>query len=119
MANRNLKMTGIGRFIIFLLLVAPIIYVGASYYTGQDGIQNLKNIFQSSSSEPVTHTPQPESDVLVNSELARLKDELAAKEQRNKALYLENEQLKKELSDSKEELKAVKNQLEKIKTAIN
>ncbi len=118
MASRKLKTTGIGRFLIFLIIVAPLIYLGASYYKGQDGLQNLKDLFGSGSSvETVRQTD--DSEVVTNSELARLRDELTAKEQRNKQLYLENEQLKKELTDVREELGTVRDQLERIKSAVN
>jgi hypothetical protein len=38
------KMTGFARFFILMLFVVPLAYIGASYYNGQDGIQNLKNL---------------------------------------------------------------------------
>ncbi len=38
-------MTGFARFVIFLLLVIPICYVGASYMNGEDGIQKIKDKF--------------------------------------------------------------------------
>jgi hypothetical protein len=38
------KMTGFARFFILMLFVVPIAYIGASYYNGQDGIQNIKNL---------------------------------------------------------------------------
>ena len=46
MATRT-KMTPFARFFIMLIIVAPLAYLGAAYYNGEDGIQNLKNIFSS------------------------------------------------------------------------
>ncbi len=38
------KMTGCAKFFFVLIILAPLAYVGASYYNGQDGIQNIKNL---------------------------------------------------------------------------
>ncbi|MDH3244773.1 MAG: hypothetical protein OEM26_09170, partial [Saprospiraceae bacterium] len=32
------------KFFFVLIILAPLAYVGASYYNGQDGIQNIKNL---------------------------------------------------------------------------
>lgn len=45
------KITGFARLLIFLLLFAPIAYIGASYYQGEDGIENIKSIFRGISTE--------------------------------------------------------------------
>ncbi len=44
MARKRKKLTPFARLFIFLLFLAPIAYVGASYYKGEDGIQNIKNL---------------------------------------------------------------------------
>ena len=44
MARKRRKLTPFARLFIFLIFLAPIAYVGASYYKGQDGIQNIKNL---------------------------------------------------------------------------
>jgi len=40
---KKYKMTGCARFFIFLLIFLPAIYFGASYYKGEDGLQNIKD----------------------------------------------------------------------------
>ncbi|MEP7267669.1 MAG: hypothetical protein ABI844_08570 [Saprospiraceae bacterium] len=45
MASRPYKTTGCFRFAIFLLIFAPLAYLGAAYYNGQDGVGNIKNMF--------------------------------------------------------------------------
>jgi len=42
MSKRSLKATGFTRFFLMLIIVAPIAYIAASFYNGQDGIQNIK-----------------------------------------------------------------------------
>lgn len=44
MATRPYKTTGCFRFVIFILIFAPLAYLGASYYNGEDGLGNLKNM---------------------------------------------------------------------------
>ncbi len=39
------KITGIGRLFIFLLLFAPIAYIGANFINGENGFDKIKNIF--------------------------------------------------------------------------
>ena len=38
------KTTGCARFFFALIILAPLAYIGASYYNGQNGIENLKNL---------------------------------------------------------------------------
>ena len=38
------KTTGCARFFIVMLILAPLAYLGASYYLGQDGIGNIKEL---------------------------------------------------------------------------
>ncbi|MCB0688272.1 MAG: hypothetical protein KDC53_17160 [Saprospiraceae bacterium] len=41
------KTTGCAKFFLVLVILAPLAYLGASYYNGEDGLGNLKNIFRS------------------------------------------------------------------------
>lgn len=40
MAKR--KLTPFARFLIFLIFVAPLAYIGAAYYNGEDPIKNIQ-----------------------------------------------------------------------------
>ena len=42
--SRKYKATGCAKFFFVLIILAPLAYMGASYYNGQDGWQNLKNL---------------------------------------------------------------------------
>lgn len=44
MARRKLRLTAFARFLIVMLFLAPLAYMGASYYNGEDGLQNLKDL---------------------------------------------------------------------------
>ena len=39
------KITGFARLLIFMLFFAPIAYIGASYYQGEEGIAKIKSLF--------------------------------------------------------------------------
>ncbi len=39
-----LRVTGFTRFLVVMIIVAPLAYLAASYYNGEDGIQNIKNL---------------------------------------------------------------------------
>lgn len=40
------KITGFARLLIFMLFFAPLAYIGASYYQGEDGIAKIKSLFE-------------------------------------------------------------------------
>ena len=42
--KKKYQMTGCAKFFVVILLLAPLAYIGASYYNGQDGIENLKSL---------------------------------------------------------------------------
>jgi len=44
MAGKKYRLTGFTRFFVVMIILAPIFYIGASYYNGEDGIENIKNL---------------------------------------------------------------------------
>ena len=44
--RKKYKLTGFSRLVIFMIFFAPIAYIGASYYNGEDGIENIKRLFE-------------------------------------------------------------------------
>jgi len=125
MARGTSQMTGFARFFIFLIITAPLIFFGVTYYKGEDPIQTLKNAFGEQKevveSQPEKQKPaavSPPSETEVNSELAKLRDKMEFTEKRNSELYKENEELKSDLKKKDSELKEVQAQLDKIKSAI-
>jgi hypothetical protein len=41
----RLKTTGFTRFLLMLIIVLPLAYIGASYYNGEDPVANIKSLF--------------------------------------------------------------------------
>lgn len=88
------KMTGCAKFFFVLIILAPLAYLGASYYNGQDGIQNIKNLLgmgseqaRGPSGDEATTDLQEQIEKLqrdvkyFESEAERLKEELEACQQ--------------------------------------
>lgn len=124
MARAKTQMTGFARFLIFLIIAAPVIFFGVSYYKGEDPMQTLRDTFVSESpvrqdaQESTNEVAGPPSEAVVNSELAKLRDELEFKEKRITDLYRENEELKAKLKEQEEEFADIRQQLDQIKSAI-
>ena len=128
MATKKFKMTGFARFFIVMLILAPLAYMGASYANGEDGIENLKNLFKgkismgSGASEkantqdettksvelPVQDTPKSNID----------QSEIEARDLKIKALTESNQKLQEELNQTREELNQTREELEEVKTQL-
>ncbi len=119
MATRRLKITGFARFFVVMLFLVPLAYIGASYYNGQDGIQNIKNLFGIDTNKPCTehvetldnqsvqNTPTIITDRSSSNDSRRI-DQL---EKRMNALENENAQLRNQVSQQDLELKDLRRQL--------
>jgi predicted nuclease with TOPRIM domain len=92
MATRT-KMTPFARFFIMLLFVAPLAYLGAAYYNGEDGLQNIKDIFSSGADKVETVKSElqdmSKSELIETVELLEMKVEQL--EQRIKRLESQNQ----------------------------
>ena len=96
------KVTGCARFFIFFLFFVPIVYFGAAYLRGEDGVQKLKDFYHKMIGKPLSTSNQKDPDTY------QIKD------------------LKQELDEAKEEIRELKNtikekdkEIEKLKTNVN
>ncbi len=120
MSKRPIRVTGFTRFFIVMLIVAPLAYIGASYYNGEDGVSKIKGVLGLDDSSTSTKTEKAASDsetILVNEspsnkslvqENEKLKEELEFKKKRNEELYRENEELKRKLESAEKALEESK-----------
>jgi cell division protein FtsB len=109
MATRPYKTTGCFRFFLFLLIFAPIAYLGAAYYNGQDGIGQIKNLWHKISapfagSQPKTDATstepsQSEATSTLQIELSELKASIDRKDKEINKLIDENLDLKLKLKE--------------------
>lgn len=109
----NYKITGFAKFIIFILIVAPLAYIGASYYYGQDPFEKIKSleIFNNQNKEmveKVSTTPAtlPVKDTDIGFE--EIKKELELKNIEIKNLELKVEKMQELIDIQKKELEKFK-----------
>lgn len=105
---KKARLTVFSRFLIMMLIVGPLAYLGAAYYNGEDGIENIKNIFNGNK-ETTTQTRTNRSDVNeVNKEatyeIRKLKEDLEYKDKRIEDLREENEELKDRIKTLEKQL---------------
>lgn len=104
------KATGCGRFILVLLILAPLAYIGASYYLGQDGIGNIKNLI-GMGDEPAEEAGNSETagDGEVFSETSqKLEEELQEQKKEAERLKAENDSLKNRIEELESEVTSLK-----------
>lgn len=94
-------MTPFARLFIFLLFFIPLAYLGASYYRGEDGIENIKRLFGWEQSETA---PAMDDTAILEDPV----DQAAQLE----ALERENTQLRQELREKEAEIERLRQQLE-------
>lgn len=93
--KRKYKMTGCAKFFFVLIILAPLAYIGASYYNGEDGIQNVKEILGIGNNRGET-TEENRSDVYdLQSKISKLEKDV-------NYLENENERLENELKKCQE-----------------
>ena len=136
------KATGCARFFLVLIILAPLAYLGASYYNGEDGIENVKNLLgiesSDSDSEPTTY--EEKEDPAVSSDKPEVKNEVPGENanddtsendgqpvektedisneqnERINELTKENEKLRKDHDDILRRIKALEQENEALKT---
>jgi cell division protein FtsB len=82
------KTTGCAKFFLILVILAPLAYIGASYYNGQDGIENIKGIFGSGK-----NTVDPDN----GEDIYKLKNQLSKYQKDAEFFEKEMHRLEKEL----------------------
>jgi hypothetical protein len=81
------KVTGCARFFVFFIIFIPIVYFGAAYFRGEDGMLELKNFFRKiTGKEAVETSPRNDRDDVYQSD-----------------------DLRKELDEAKAEIRALRN----------
>lgn len=91
---KKFKTTPFARFFLMILILAPLAYVGAAYYNGEDPVKNVKQaigIEQAAEQNNSKVTKKAKG----KSEVERLREE--------------NKKLKRELQEKNAEIKKLKN----------
>lgn len=116
MARRPLRVTGFTRFVIVMIFVTPLAYLAASYYNGEDGIQNIKNLLGIGDHKENTTVSNEKNDEPTSYDLKtlretnqRLQEELDIKTKRVDELSTENQELKRRLESMEKVVEELKN----------
>jgi len=111
---RKYKVTGFARLFIFLMFLLPAAYFGASYYNGEDGLQNLKNLVgweQEQTAERSVETTETVVDTNLPTDVQTLQKELSDLQRRIAAMERENQELKEQVFNKNEEIVELQRQL--------
>ncbi len=114
--RRRLRLTGFARFFIVMLFVVPLAYLGAAYYNGEDGIENLKNLLGIGKGAATSETRRDDGTSSGNGYKNASNTELQELRARIEVLEKENRDLKVKIRDLDLELKATKMQLERARS---
>ena len=113
--SKKYKLTGCARFFIFLLIVAPIVYFGVSYFQGEDPfalikdtVENVKEKVDSNTSNSDTSTSSDDKKTKTSSgdldETSILNGTIDAQ--------------KKRIKDQNDYIETLENQIEQLKKQI-
>ena|SRR5687767_10425838 len=93
------KTTGCARFFVFLIIFLPVVYFGAAYLRGEDGMQKLKDFYHN------TFGGRDTSDKKKDPDTYRIED-----------LREELDDAKREIRDLKNIIKEKEKEIEKLKS---
>lgn len=106
---KRVKLTVFSRFLIVMLFIVPLAYMGASYYNGEDGVQNLKKLLgiEESASIITSNKKDLPSGSKDNNVITRTKHENTG-----------NDSLESRISKLEEENRSLKEEILRLKTEV-
>ena len=103
---RKARLTVFSRFLIMMLVVGPLAFLGASYYNGENGVETVKDLFNPGGKESVTETRtnrseanDTEADDKATYKIQKLEEALEYKQKRLDEMHKENEDLKQKIDE--------------------
>ncbi|MBK8706487.1 MAG: hypothetical protein IPN33_24935 [Saprospiraceae bacterium] len=109
---RRLQITGFARFLIVMVILAPAAYIGASYYNGQDGIQNFKNLIGIDSKSATTVDRRENGE-----EASASSDDVTALTQKNQELESTVETLVGQLEKKNKRIEELEAEIAQLKAS--
>jgi len=104
---KKYKVTGFARFVIVMLFIAPVAFLAASYFNGEDGMQNLKEMLGWSDEQPTEQVQEaPTPDTATKTEI------LTTPEESESPQASENDTVAEQASASMEAIQALEEELE-------
>ena len=103
---RKARLTVFSRFLIMMLVVGPLAFLGASYYNGENGVETVKDLFNQGGKDSVTETRtnrseanDTEADDKATYKIQKLEEALEYKQKRLDEMHKENEDLKQKIDE--------------------
>lgn len=104
---RKARLTVFSRFLIMMLVVGPLAFLGASYYNGENGVETVKDLFNQGGKESVTEKTRTnrseasdtEADDKATYKIQKLEEALEYKQKRLDEMHKENEDLKQKIDE--------------------
>lgn len=114
MARRSLRLTSFTRFLLIMVMVAPLAYMGAAYYNGEDGWSKLKQLVGVDLAEDAQPKDSTTKDLSTEEsgnqsatpalEIAKLKQLVADQEAKINSLGAENQKLRERIEELEKKL---------------
>jgi len=114
MARRSLRLTPFTRFLLIMIIVAPLAFMGAAYYNGEDGWAKLKQLVgidlaenPSVKDDDTTEIPKEPTKAesgTAEEEISNLKKLVGEQELKIKGLMEENEELRNRIEELEKQL---------------
>lgn len=102
---KKYRVTGFARFFVVMLFFIPAAYIGASYYNGEDGLENIKNLIGlNKTSGNTTLDPGQQRTDDLPSDVSSLQQELTDLKRRITVMERENQELKDQIFNKNEEI---------------
>jgi len=108
---RKPRMTVFSKFMLLMLFVGPLSYMAASYYNGENGVENIKNLVNKGKEKIATpassSTPSPPPAPVKVTEKEEKMDgyEIQKLKRQLEDLDAENRQLKRKIKNLEAQLK--------------
>lgn len=96
---RKLKTTPFARFLVAMLFIVPLAYIGASYYNGEDPIENIKDKLGIEENQQVQAEDTAGADTVSDEANYDLRQEINELRDRIRELEEENERLKEKVHE--------------------
>lgn len=114
MSRRPMRLTPFAKFVLLMIIVAPLAYMGAAYYNGEDGWQKLKTLIGIEKGAPAeddeqtistTHTPsEGTTNGDLPSEINRIRKQLDEQDALLRKMTEQNAQLRPQIEALAEQI---------------
>lgn len=108
---KKVRLTNFARFFIFLIIVVPLAYLGASYINGEDPKENINKLLNkeilSTDSKRVTEEPSPQNE-----------ESSSQKDIAPQSVDLSNDFNENAIEELKSEVNFYKSKVDELKTKV-